>query len=84
MKKKYKKLIRQDRKIEMLLFPSIARLSLQSVYEWTVPQCDGRNEPPTTYRGMEKRLSRQAHNLKIGGSIPSPATNFVYIFANSQ
>ena len=80
MKKKYKKLIRQDRKIEMLLFPSIARLSLQTGYEWTVLQSDGWNEPPT-YCGVEKWLSCQAHNLKTVGSTPTSAT--ICIFANN-
>lgn len=28
------------------------------------------------YRGIEQSVAHQAHNLKVGGSSPPPATNF--------
>lgn len=33
--------------------------------------------PPVQYRGVEKMVSRQAHNLKNGGSSPPSATNLI-------
>ena len=33
----------------------------------------------TTYRGMEQLVARRAHNPKVGGSSPPPATKSVTV-----
>ncbi len=32
------------------------------------------------YRGVEQLVARQAHNLKVAGSSPAPATNFSVVY----
>ena len=35
--------------------------------------------PKTTYRGMEQLVARRAHNPKVGGSSPPPATKSITV-----